>query len=265
MNYGRRGRAPEESHRATPHIRIAGPATESSSRRPVRPCKNSTAPRLVPQVRVKSFAMPAPRLPVATRKADSWQRVESNRRQKQICLSGKTFRLTSRSSPESMLISKELRQEILGDGLHYDGAVPGEQSSFGRAKRDGKMRRVLRSAAVVAVFAFISVSVAKADGSPELYYSLTGPGGATASFYLPINPVIAPENVDPRFGFQVTPIDLMVDGSGDPCGYVMFYDITQGGGLSIDQGDVFDPINPDGSYISLLDSGTGAAPDMLDV
>jgi hypothetical protein len=204
-------------------------------------------------------------MPVATRKADSWQRVESNRRQKQICLSGKTFRLTSRSSPESTLISKELRREHLGDGLHYDGAVPGEQSSFGRAKRDGKMRRVLRSAAVVAVFAFISVSVAKADGSPELYYSLTGPGGATASFYLPVNPVVAAENVDPGFGFQVTPIDLMVDGSGDPGGYVMFYDITQGGGLSIDQGDVFDLINPDGSNISLFTSGSEATPTMIDV
>jgi hypothetical protein len=127
------------------------------------------------------------------------------------------------------------------------------------------MRRVLRSAAVVAIFAFISVSVARADGSPELYYSLTGPGGATASFYLSVNPVIAPENVDPGFGFQVAPIDLMVNGSGDPGGYVMFYDVTQGGGLSIDQGDVFDLINPDGSTISLFTGGSEATPTMIDV
>jgi hypothetical protein len=45
----------------------------------------------------------------------------------------------------------------------------------------------------------------------------------------------------------------------------MFYDITQGGGLTIDQGDVFDLINPDGSNISLFTSGTEAAPTMLDV
>jgi hypothetical protein len=45
----------------------------------------------------------------------------------------------------------------------------------------------------------------------------------------------------------------------------MFYDITQGGGLTIDQGDVFDLINPDGSNISLFTSGTEAAPVMLDV
>ena len=209
--------------------------------------------------------MSAPRMPVLTRKTDSRQWVESNPRQKQICLSGKKFRLTSRSSPEPTLISKELRHEHLDDGLHYNGAVPGEQSAFGLTKRDGKMRRVLRSAAVVAVFAFISVSVAKADGSPELYYSLTGPGGATASFYLPVNPVIAPDNAEPGFGFQVAPIDLMVDGSGDPGGYVMFYDVTQGGGLAIDQGDIFDLINPDGSNISLFTSGTEAAPNMLDV
>jgi hypothetical protein len=127
------------------------------------------------------------------------------------------------------------------------------------------MKRVLRSAAVIAVLSFISVSVAKADGSPELYYSLTGPGGATASFYLPVNPTIAPENADGVYGFQVTPIDLMVDGSSDPGGYVMFYDITQFGGITIDQGDVFDLINPDGSNISLFTSGTEAAPTMLDV
>jgi hypothetical protein len=127
------------------------------------------------------------------------------------------------------------------------------------------MTRVLRSAAAIAVFAFISVSVVKADGSHDLYYSLTGPGGATASFELPINPTIDPGNVDPGFGFQVTPIDLMVDGSSDPSGYVMFYDITQGGGLAIDQGDVFDLINPEGSNISLFTSGTEAAPTMLNV
>lgn len=107
--------------------------------------------------------------------------------------------------------------------------------------------------------------MAKADGSQELYYSLTGPGGVTASFYLPVNPTIAPDNVEPGFGFQVTPLDLMLNGSPDLGGYVMFYDITQGGGLTIDQGDVFDLINPGDSNISLFTSGTEAAPTMLDV
>ena len=45
------------------------------------------------------------------------------------------------------------------------------------------MKRLLGSAAVIAVFALVSVRAAKADGgSPELYYSLTGPGDITASF-----------------------------------------------------------------------------------
>jgi hypothetical protein len=128
------------------------------------------------------------------------------------------------------------------------------------------MRRFLQSVAVIAFLAVISVSGAKADGSSnELYYSLTGPGDVTASFYLPVNPTIAPGNVDPGFGFQVTPIDLIVDGSADPTGYVMFYDITVGAGLTIDKGDVFDLINPEGSNISLFKSGTEAAPVMLDV
>ncbi len=49
----------------------------------------------------------------------------------------------------------------------------------------------------VAFLVFISAGMAKADGSQELYYSLTGPGGVTASFYLPVNPTIAPDNVEP--------------------------------------------------------------------
>src|SRR5277367_4466561 len=128
------------------------------------------------------------------------------------------------------------------------------------------MRRLLRSAAVIAFFALVSVSAAKADGSPELYYSLTGPGGVTASFYLPVNPVIAPDNVNPGFAFQVVPIDVMLDGAPDPDGgYVTFYDISVGGGLTLDQGEVFDLINPSDSNIALFTTGTEAAPNMLDV
>ena len=127
------------------------------------------------------------------------------------------------------------------------------------------MRRLLRSAAVIAFFALVSVSAAKADGSPELYYSLTGPGDVTATFYLPVNPTVDPGNVEGTFAFMVTPIDLMVDGSADPTGYITFYDITYGGGLTIDQGDIFDLINPSSSNIALFVSGTEAAPTMLNV
>lgn len=125
------------------------------------------------------------------------------------------------------------------------------------------MRRLLRIAAVIAFFALVSVGVAKADSNTELYYSLTGPGDVTATFYLPVNPTVGSGNVDGTFGFTVTPIDLMVDGSADPSGDVTFYDITFGGGLTIDQGDIFDLINPSSSNIALFVSGTEAAPTML--
>ena len=85
------------------------------------------------------------------------------------------------------------------------------------------MKRLLRSAAVIAVFALVSVGAAKADSnSPELYYSLTGPGDVTATFYLPVNPTVASGNVDGTFAFTVTPIDLMVNGSADPTGVYTF-------------------------------------------
>ena len=90
------------------------------------------------------------------------------------------------------------------------------------------MRRLLRIAAVIAFFALVSVGVAKADSNTELYYSLTGPGDVTATFYLPVNPTVDSGNVDGTFAFTVTPIDLTVDGSADPTGYISFYDITYG-------------------------------------
>ncbi len=128
------------------------------------------------------------------------------------------------------------------------------------------MKLLLRSAAVIAFLALVSVSAARADGNTDLYYSLTGPGGVTASFYLPVNPTIAPQNVEGTFGFVVTPIDMMLNGAPDPDGgYVTFYDISFGGGLTLDQGEVFDLINPSDSNIALFTSGTEAAPTMLDV
>ena len=57
------------------------------------------------------------------------------------------------------------------------------------------MGRVLRIAAVIALFAYVPVGTAKAD-SQELFYSLTGPDGLTATFILPVNPVIAPGDFD---------------------------------------------------------------------
>jgi PEP-CTERM motif len=126
------------------------------------------------------------------------------------------------------------------------------------------MKLLLRSASVITFLALVSVSAARADSNTELYYSLTGPGGVTASFYLPVNPTIAPDNVDPGFAFQVTPLDVMLNGVSDPDGgYVTFYDISFGGGLTLDQGEVFDLINPGDSNIALFTTGSEAAPTML--
>lgn len=126
------------------------------------------------------------------------------------------------------------------------------------------MKLLLRSASVIAFLALVSISAARADSNTELYYSLTGPGGVTASFYLPVNPTIAPENVNGTFAFEVSPIDVMLNGVSDPDGgYVTFYDISFGGGLTLDQGEVFDLINPGDSNIALFTSGTEAAPTML--
>jgi hypothetical protein len=149
-------------------------------------------------------------------------------------------------------------------GLPHNGAGPTGFGPLGQQKRGGIMRRLLCAIAVIAFLALISASAAKADGSPDLYYSLTGPGGITASFYLPVNPVIAPENVNPGFAFQVTPIDVMLNGAPDPDGgYVTFYDISFGGGLTLDQGEFFGLINPSESNIALFATGTEAAPTML--
>jgi ABC-type glycerol-3-phosphate transport system substrate-binding protein len=125
------------------------------------------------------------------------------------------------------------------------------------------MRKLLRVAAVLLFF--VCIGTAKADSNQDLYYVLAGPGSATATFYLPVNPTVSLGNVDGTFGFTVTPIDLMVDGIADSSGDVTFYDISYGGGLTIDAGDLFDLINPSSSKIALFVSGTEAAPKMLDV
>lgn len=123
------------------------------------------------------------------------------------------------------------------------------------------MRQLLRVTTVL-VF-FVCVGTAKADSNRELYYVLTGPRSAIATFYLPVNPNVGSGNVNGTFGFTVTPMDLTVDGSADPTGDVTFYDITFGGGLTVDAGDVFDLINPSSSNIALFVSETETAPTML--
>jgi hypothetical protein len=128
------------------------------------------------------------------------------------------------------------------------------------------MGRVLRIAAVIALFACVAVGTAKAD-SQELSYSLTGPDGLTASFILPVNPVVAPGNFTLGGDFQVTPIDLIVNHVADLDGNVAFYSydsVLGGGGFSVDNGDLIDLMNtPD--FTQALYSGPESSPTMSDI
>src|SRR5580698_1909787 len=128
------------------------------------------------------------------------------------------------------------------------------------------MGRALRIAAVIALFACVAVGTAKAD-SQELSYSLTGPDGLTASFILPVNPVVAPGNFTLGGDFQVTPIDLIVNHVADLDGNVAFYSYDSmlgGGGFSVDNGDLIDLMNtPD--FTQALYSGPESSPTMSDI
>ena len=128
------------------------------------------------------------------------------------------------------------------------------------------MGRLLRCAAVLALFGCVAVGTARAD-SQELSYSLTGPDGLTATFILPVNPVIAPGNFTLGAAFQVTPIDLVVDTFADPGGVITFdsFDpMLGGGGFTVDEGDLINLMNtPD--FTQALYSGPESSPTMSDI
>lgn len=128
------------------------------------------------------------------------------------------------------------------------------------------MGRVLRIAAVIALFVCVAVGTAKAD-SQELSYSLTGPDGLTATFILPVNPVVAAGNYTLGADFQVTPIDLIVNNLADPGGVVTFYSYDPtlgGGGFSVDEGDLIDLMNAP-EFTQALYSGSEATPTMSNI
>jgi hypothetical protein len=90
------------------------------------------------------------------------------------------------------------------------------------------MKTIVRLVSLAAFLLVVSGPV-KADTQEFLFYDLTGP--VTATFLLPVNPVLDPANVDLGFGFTLTPIDLMIDGapSSDT---VAFYSTSLGGGFA---------------------------------
>ena len=128
------------------------------------------------------------------------------------------------------------------------------------------MGRVLRCAALLGLFGCVAAGTAKAD-SQELSYSLTGPNGLTASFILPVNPVIAPGNFSLGVAFQVTPIDLVVNTFSDP-GDVITFDsfdpMLGGGGFTVGEGDLINLMNAPG-FTQALYSGPESSPTMSDI
>ena len=110
-----------------------------------------------------------------------------------------------------------------------------------------------------------SAATAKADGggNGDLLYTITGPSSnpITVTFELPQNPTIGgPDNYDMGFGFQVDPINLMVNNTPIDNDCLFFYNVSWGGGLEDNDG-LFSLINPDGSNASLY-GGNESVPSM---
>ena len=118
------------------------------------------------------------------------------------------------------------------------------------------MNKYWRVFLILSSLLLLTVGISSAD---TLSYNFTG--AISASFDLPVNPI--PTVVDPGFGFQVTPMNLMINGvaSGD---FLVFYNsdpITGGGGglgaFSCGSCADFSFIGPQ------LYSGSEASPTML--
>jgi hypothetical protein len=101
---------------------------------------------------------------------------------------------------------------------------------------------------------FVGVTQASAD---TLAYTLTGP--ITATWELAVNPVT--ENVNPGFSFDVTPIDLVINGVASSDNLTFFSLAGDGGLLAFSN-----PMSPDFSLAGIqLYSGDESAPTMLAV
>jgi hypothetical protein len=127
------------------------------------------------------------------------------------------------------------------------------------------LKKILSLFAILAMSFCFSAASTKADGGgTDLYYTLTGgPSDApiTATFAVPVNPTLTPDDYDEGLGFQVEPIDLVINGVpvNDDCIY--FYSLFGEGGFQDYDGN-FDLMNPTGSNVMLY-SGTEDSPTML--
>jgi hypothetical protein len=125
------------------------------------------------------------------------------------------------------------------------------------------MRQFLHGIAAFVFLFCISVGTAKADGNQELNYVLTGPASdpICVTFILPVNPTIAPGNVDPDGTFfMVAPIDMTVNGISNPGDMLAIYNLSGQGWLA-DEDGFFSLMNPP-DVNNVLFSGDLATPTM---
>lgn len=121
------------------------------------------------------------------------------------------------------------------------------------------MKHTIKIIAILIFLACLSVGTTRADGVAELSYVLTGPVSAT--FLLPVNPTIAPGNADGDFGFEIDPINLIVNNVPIMGDDINFISGDFGGGLNDGEG-FFNLMNPIGVTTSLF-SGSPEMPTML--
>jgi PEP-CTERM motif-containing protein len=109
---------------------------------------------------------------------------------------------------------------------------------------------------VFALFLLLSVGTVRADGTPSLAYTLTGPVDVT--FDLPANFTVAAGNYDLGAGFYVTPLNLMIDGSPATGDFLIFYSSSLDGAFG-DFDDLFSLTGPQ------LYTGPESAPSMSNI
>lgn len=118
------------------------------------------------------------------------------------------------------------------------------------------MKHRISAAAAFACLLFLSVGTARADGTSLLAYTMTGPVDAT--FELPVNFTVPSGDYALGVGFNVTPIDLTIDGSPAPGDFLVFYNSAADGAFG-DADGLFSLTGPQ------LYSGPENTPTMSDI
>lgn len=126
------------------------------------------------------------------------------------------------------------------------------------------LKNAVKFAAIFALFFSVSTGIAKADGSGDISYTLTGPASdpIVVTFELPTNPTIGPFDFTPGSGFMLNAIDLTINGvavTNDP---LMFYTVGAYGGLA-DLDNTFNLENPLSAPDQKLFYGPVWAPTMI--